>query len=92
MVLKLRARSGTDRKTHGAIYWATENEPQMDEKKKIAFHVILDNAFHTYEIDLTSSFQWLTAGTITYLRLDPVYGRSISFEIDHIAFVPAAEK
>ncbi len=92
MVFKLRARSATDRKTYGAIYWATENEPRMDEKKKIAFHVILDNAFHTYEIDLTSSFQWLTAGNITRLRLDLVYGRNINFEIEHIAFVSAAGK
>jgi hypothetical protein len=52
------------------IRWKTAADDRFSEEKTISFPVNPDNAFHTYEVDLSHSPRYV--GAITGLRFDPV--------------------
>lgn len=54
------------------VYWSTEDEPQMDENKKVVFESGKPNDFHLYVLDMSGNEYWQS--TITRFRIDPGYG------------------
>jgi hypothetical protein len=80
----MRAKSFTDRLTRSSLYWSTPGAPEMNEENTVSWIVTMDDKFHTYSVDLSASWQWVTSTQITKLRFDPVVGRNIEFEIGEI--------
>jgi hypothetical protein len=69
------------------IRWKTIADDRFSEDKTISFPVTSDNAYHVYEIDLSTSAKYI--GAITGLRLDPVPkpGESARIRIKSISFI-----
>ncbi len=83
--ITLAAKSSTDNATRGELYWETEDEHFMDEKKNHSFRVIMDGRKRNYRLDLSNNYQWLQYGKITRLRIDFLRGRTNAFEIFDIS-------
>jgi len=54
------------------LFWATADDPAIDEGKSIRFEPIADGKFHEAVVPVGQHELW--AGTITALRLDPTFG------------------
>ena len=66
------------------FYWATVNDPEVNEEKVAVFKIQPDGEFHTYTIDLSRHPLWL-GQTLTSIRIDPANGGNQGeFEIDWI--------
>ncbi|MCD6351395.1 MAG: sulfatase-like hydrolase/transferase, partial [Armatimonadetes bacterium] len=67
------------------VYWSTQDEPRMDEKKSVRFEIQADGKLHTYRLELGKHDRW-RGKLITHFRLNPVRtkGAEADFEIDYI--------
>ncbi len=65
------------------LFWSTV-EYAMREDTSIAFSVLLDGRWHTYELDLTAARKW--TGMADAIRLDPADRPGIQVAIDEIVF------
>ncbi|MCD6385841.1 hypothetical protein J7M23_08705 [Candidatus Sumerlaeota bacterium] len=79
--IMLSAKSETDNVSRAQIYWETDEEQFMDEKKTFRYKVISDGKKRVYRLDLSDNYQWLHYGKITKLRIDLLYGKRNIFEI-----------
>ncbi len=69
-VPRLFIRAAYTRPGRAEVFWSVAGKPGFSPERKVAFDVIPDGAFHSYEIDLGSHPEY--RGTITGLRFDPV--------------------
>lgn len=79
LVLRARRTGGTGA---ARLYFATADEPEMDEAKAVAFEVPDDEAFHEVAIEAGENALW--AGTVTALRIDPFEEGPGTLEIDFL--------
>jgi len=54
------------------IYFKTSTMKDYNERCKLMFTVLPDGSDHEYRIKLFHNYLWVTAGTITGLRIDPM--------------------
>lgn len=81
--LYIRAAFHNTNQKWAQVFWNRPGE-QFSERRAVAFRIIADGRFHTYEVDLSASPHY--SGAISRLRFDPVFGGESGSYVD-VAYV-----
>ena len=65
LVLRMRKKAGTS----GQLFWTTDTEPKLSDKRFLNYDTVADGQFHDIRIPVGAHPRW--KGTITSLRIDP---------------------
>ncbi len=84
--IEIRMRSESTNLTGTQLFWGANGA--YAEARSIKFGAA-DQGFHTYLIDLTGESSWF--GTNMRIRLDPVQGTNLDFDVDYVRLRTGAQ-